>query len=231
MLKQLRILNACRKEVVEKNVAGFFLVVICYRLCHITDVEHKHVTCTKPCTKTVCQYGHKCTRMCFQSCDQCLMKVSKTLPNCLHSVMLPCFQDVNEWKCNVPCDKTLACGHQCGGTCYLCVSSQTHADVCFKMVERTLQCGHTVSLECYKDTDNMVCKELCKSKLDCGHLCSGTCGSCFGGKLHNSCSGTCGKLLPCGHKCSFPCTDVCPPCNKPCEWKCSHNVKCKKEVL
>lgn len=97
-----------------------------------------------------------------------------------------------------------------------------------------MKCGHIkkkVKKDSHVQIETIVCQEACLVKLDCGHVCSGTCSSCFGGKIHKPCKGVCGKFLPCGHKCTYPCTETCPPCSRTCSWVCSHWHKCKKQCF
>ncbi|KAH3710991.1 hypothetical protein DPMN_070490 [Dreissena polymorpha] len=231
---------------------------ICPRACHVVDKSHMFVTCQKPCVKInpTCTMGHMCTRKCYQECGSCFVKIEKVIPICRHVAKLPCHMDPFNWKCQEACQFILSCGHSCDQTCFKC-KSKAHNQKCEKLVTRELLCGHKMVMQCQSEANSQKCKELVTRELlcghkkvlqchvdiasvkcsvdcnvvhECGHPCSGKCGSCFGGKIHNKCKGTCGKTLKCGHKCTFPCSEEeCPPCSQKCKKTCSHNVKCKKK--
>jgi len=203
---------------------------ICPRSCHAYDLDHKEFTCMKPCKRfpPKCPDQHPCTKKCHQDCGKCMTKVERKTPICGHDAKMPCHMDPFKWECKETCTAVLSCGHKCKKRCHDCKSSKQHETQCKEKVERKLPCGHTHKMPCHQNVSDFQCPTLCTQLHDCGHECSGTCGQCFGGKIHEKCKGSCGKVLPCGHKCTYPCSDVCPPCSQKCQWKCSHRTKCKK---
>ena len=219
--------GGCRRPCGKELPCGH----ICPKHCHVTDLEHINTACTRPCTKIVCDNGHRCTKQCFKKCGACLTKVIKIIPGCLHTVEMYCMSDPELWKCQAKCLSLLPCGHKCQRTCNDCLQSGKHTERCIEMVTKTMLCDHTVNVECFKEADSTKCNQPCLQKLDCGHDCSGKCGSCYIGRIHRPCKGTCNKIRPCGHNCSYPCTEVCPPCTRACGWKCSHDKKCKKKCF
>lgn len=48
------------------------------------------------------------------------------------------------------------------------------------------------------------CQKSCGTVLECGHVCSGTCGQCLQGRLHQTCQKMCRRTLICGHKYNAP---------------------------
>jgi hypothetical protein len=212
---------------------------VCTRACHIYDRKHKEFVCMKPCQKTVCNLGHKCTGICSKKCSKCKVPVPKIIPGCGHEQNVPCSQDPSNWVCTDRCKVILECGHECKNPC-----GNNHTDSCQVEINKTWSCGHSAIVKCFKQDGE--CPSPCKQMLECEHECKGTCGSCFRGKLHKSCNKQCRRPLVCEHlckdKCSNcpPCTrrcqnrcvhsscqkfcgDVCIPCAEPCEWQCKHH--------
>ncbi len=181
--------------------------------------------CQKPCnTRLDC--GHACKRLCHP-CDRehknykCKEKTARTL-SCGHIEIVSCSADLKKVKCTKPCRKILHCRHQCGEKCSVACTTK-----CKHPVEKQLPCGHKVLADCYLNPEDVVCSVPCKSLLECQHECSGTCGTCYRGRLHTQCKVKCGRTLICEHICKFPCTPTCPPCTEPCKNFCVHS-KCPK---
>ncbi|XP_024125640.1 NFX1-type zinc finger-containing protein 1 isoform X2 [Oryzias melastigma] len=198
---------------------------VCSRVCHPSDLEHKKFKCSKKCEKTLCDLGHRCTLVCHQECPKkCPVKVEKIVPKCQHSQMIPCHQSPQTFVCQEPCQKLLLCGHPCDSTCGAPCTTK-----CMVKVTLKLECGHSQQGACHYKTqrEQPICRVPCKHQLKCGHVCSGTCSSCFQGRVHVFCSHRCERLLICSHKCMEPCTRDCPPCQRPCENCCIHS-KCMK---
>ena len=82
---------------------------ICPKQCHVTDLEHLNIECTRPCTKIVCEFGHQCTKQCYKKCGECLTKVKQIIPGCLHTVEMYCMSDPELWKCQAKCLSLLPC--------------------------------------------------------------------------------------------------------------------------
>ena len=45
---------------------------VCERVCHSYDRDHAHYKCRKPCARTLCDNGHRCTRLCHETCGRCM---------------------------------------------------------------------------------------------------------------------------------------------------------------
>ncbi|XP_062302008.1 NFX1-type zinc finger-containing protein 1, partial [Osmerus eperlanus] len=198
---------------------------VCASVCHPYDQEHKQYECAKTCQKVLCERGHKCPRMCNQKCPEaCKVKVEKTVPKCQHEQMVPCHQDPDMFVCQVPCVKTLLCGHPCVSVC-----GEPCTINCLVKVPLELKCGHRQEDACHYRGSTMqpVCRVPCENALKCGHACAGTCHSCHQGRYHVSCVHRCQRLLVCSHTCREPCTRDCPSCRMPCQNRCVHSV-CKK---
>uniref|UniRef100_A0A1A8CEK6 Zinc finger, NFX1-type containing 1 n=2 Tax=Nothobranchius kadleci TaxID=1051664 RepID=A0A1A8CEK6_NOTKA len=193
---------------------------VCPRVCHPSDPEHKKVKCRKNCEKILCKEGHKCTRLCYEDCPECRVKVEKVVPQCKHLQMVPCFQNPQTFICQEPCQKLLECGHPCDSVC-----GEPCTRKCIVKVILKLKCGHSQNGSCHYNAGKYQpeCKTKCKHQLKCGHYCSGTCGKCYQGRFHSPCTYRCERLLVCSHKCMEPCTRHCPPCQRPCENCCKHS--------
>ncbi|XP_041376703.1 LOW QUALITY PROTEIN: NFX1-type zinc finger-containing protein 1-like [Gigantopelta aegis] len=187
----------------------------CTLHCHPYDPQHETYQCKKQCTKLICALDHRCTRLCFEKCGKCTVKVEKIIPGCQHKQMVECYLDPEEMSCTQSCTGVLSCGHTCGALC-----GSPH------------QC--TAQLKIHKghipeDLLERQCVVECEATLTCGHECWGNCNIRHQGKLHKSCSQKCNKILVCGHECTNTCSN-CPPCEKACENQCTHRVwKCPKK--
>ncbi|XP_015239630.1 PREDICTED: NFX1-type zinc finger-containing protein 1 [Cyprinodon variegatus] len=199
---------------------------VCPRVCHPYDPKHKEFNCTKKCEKILCIHGHKCTRLCHQTCPtKCPVKVEKIIPQCHHTQMVPCHQEPDTFICQDPCQKLLPCGHPCDSVCGKPCSTKCTVPVILK-----LSCGHNQQGACFQKTgtEQPECRASCKHELKCGHGCRGTCSKCNQGRFHTPCARRCERLLICSHKCMEPCTRDCPTCQRPCENCCVHS-NCMRE--
>uniref|UniRef100_A0A3B4AX81 RZ-type domain-containing protein n=1 Tax=Periophthalmus magnuspinnatus TaxID=409849 RepID=A0A3B4AX81_9GOBI len=192
---------------------------VCAKVCHPYDPEHKEYQCLKKCQKIVCDLGHRCLLLCYQTCSDCKVLVEKTIPQCQHKQMVPCHKDPNSFVCQEPCQKTLECGHPCDRVCGEPCTSRCHVKIRYD-----LQCGHSQKDFCFYKTmqKEPFCTAPCEQELKCGHSCRGKCSRCHQGRYHSGCSQKCERLLVCSHKCQAHCTN-CPPCARPCENRCVHS--------
>ncbi|KAI5644349.1 AAA domain-containing protein [Phthorimaea operculella] len=193
--------------------------------------------CQEPCEQ-ILSCEHKCPKKCGEECGGCVVKVMKTIPDCNHKIKVSCWKEATRENCQKKCERVLSCGHVCMARC----SKVCDPESCVETVQGkyTAPCGHQVSLPCnvYNSMTKggawkpelllKYCTEPCLQPLACDHLCSGSCGTCFQGRLHAPCSQTCNQLNICGHMCLEPCNQVCPPCNQPCVIKCSCGVRCNR---
>ncbi|KAF8768117.1 NFX1-type zinc finger-containing protein 1 [Argiope bruennichi] len=206
------------------RICGFILACghPCQLMCHPYDKKHEKVRCLESCDRK-CMYGHSCKKTCSEACGPCSVFVERQVEPCGHIINVYCFRrDSNVLKCDKPCEKILACGHQCQNICSSVCTSK-----CLKKEKiASSVCGHSVEVECCKSGDLLhlakICKKPCNMKLSCGHECQGTCSKCYQGRLHISCTQPCKRILICGHECTSSCSRNCPPCKYPCENRCSH---------
>ncbi|NWY73157.1 ZNFX1 protein, partial [Erithacus rubecula] len=200
---------------------------VCTRACHPYDPEHKNYQCLKPCQKVLCADGHRCPKLCYERCGECMVKVEKTIRKCGHKQMVPCSMPEWKFKCLEPCQKKLNCGHTCRDSC-----GQQCTVKCPEQVTAILKCGHKQEVSCWitrmGHEETVRCKVKCSVTLACGHPCSGSCHTCFEGRFHKACNRPCKNVLICSHKCQQPCTTECPPCQEDCQNYCIHS-KCKKK--
>ena len=196
---------------------------VCRSSCHPIDQEHKFIyKCQQKCSKRL-SCGHECSSKCFEcqdGCPPCQVRVQKELPECGHSVHMPCHEKFSEIKCTKRCNKNIACGHRCWKKCHEPCGSP---NACRQNVNKNLPCDHNVRVPCNVNENQFQCTVPCEKTLDCGHKCNGTCGKCCQGRLHVACSKKCNRNLACGHLCSFPCTSSCPPCRQKCNNYCHHS--------
>ena len=195
----------------------------CPLICHPGSKDHSLNKCRKKCGKTL-SCLHKCRGSCFECKNQCIpckVMVTKSL-SCGHTRKLECSDTVSlVVNCLQYCAKELPCGHKCTNFC-----DQPCTTYCKELVIKQLPCGHSTKkkVQCSKPFSSIKCNGICKEILSCGHQCSGSCSTCYKGRLHKPCDFKCGRTLPCGHMCNFPCTNECPPCSKPCDNYCNHSI-------
>jgi hypothetical protein len=160
--------------------------------------ERRHKACDHACQKATC--GEDCGKCmvpindiqlacghikhnvpCHKSRNVsslvCQEMVAKEVPRCYHVIQVPCTLDVSkdDFRCPAKCEKGLACGHMCPGTCGQCRSTTSgslddsgHAK-CEKVCKRPFSnCTH-------------YCPKTCHDGSDCG-LCMADCEVC-----HKSC--------------------------------------------
>jgi hypothetical protein len=194
----------------------------CPQMCHPNG--HENFKCEKPCANNVygCDVsGHKCIKLCHETCDLiCQYPVDKIL-ECGHPITLACCDDVNIAKCKEQCVKTLVCGHRCQAAC-----SASCTNKCMELVKKTdLSCGHENTMAC--SATQKDCRVPCNTLLECGHPCDGRCGQCIQGRVHVKCVKKCNRNLVCSHQCKSNCIKDCPPCKEECPRRCRHS-KCEK---
>uniref|UniRef100_A0A1B6E310 RZ-type domain-containing protein n=1 Tax=Clastoptera arizonana TaxID=38151 RepID=A0A1B6E310_9HEMI len=198
--------------------------------CNIKPVCRSDCNRLRPC-------GHYCKKKCKENCGNCMVLVKKEIVGCQHQMPIYCYLPPEKQFCKGECTKTLPCGHRCNKTCKeVCCS-----DDCVELVEAhiDLPCGHKIAyLPCNKKDHRIFdltqdellqyCGQPCGNRLECDHYCEGTCGQCMQGRIHKVCEQPCGNVLICNHSCPVPCRQICPPCSKPCAFKCAHS-KCPKK--
>ncbi|KAL5004105.1 hypothetical protein ScPMuIL_017561 [Solemya velum] len=195
----------------------------CAKVCHILDQEHTNYKCTKPCSKILCQQGHRCQKRCHEKCGKCMLPTKKIIPRCGHTQNVPCGIEPQMFLCESACTTYLACGHRCRELC-----GKPHTGFCQTIVKKKWICGHQSEVKCC-DKKTALCGQKCTSVLKCGDLCTGTCGECLRGKVHVPCSSICHRILVCGHECMDRCANnACPPCQRACQNRCTHS-KCQKQ--
>ncbi|XP_033626044.1 NFX1-type zinc finger-containing protein 1-like [Asterias rubens] len=172
--------------------------------------------CEKKCQKML-QCGHPCSNKCCEPCPTdgedaqtestrnspakaCQRSVRKKFSVCHHSVVLPCYKDVESVVCAERCTKVLSCSHKCPNRCGdPCPSSNpkktdTYCDwiddgnssseqddlyvrKCQQFVNKKIpSCGHVIESPCYKSVESLVCPKPCEKILPCGHQCENKCG-------------------------------------------------------
>ena len=64
----------------------------------------------------------------------------------MHKEIFPCFQKIDDFKCNVIVLKTLNCGHQINIQCYQPINNYK----CITEVLKKLNCGHYAKFPCFE---------------------------------------------------------------------------------
>ncbi|XP_033625781.1 NFX1-type zinc finger-containing protein 1-like isoform X2 [Asterias rubens] len=230
--------KAITDELKTKKLLGNKLVLAC----HLHPDEETLVACAddfkkapeggcmRPCTfRLTC--GHSCTKLCHPDDSnheqfRCQKSCERKIVSCQegHKCQRRCSEQCTK-ICSVPVQRLLPrCNHLVTMRC----SDNPDLHKCDEKVLRTdLPCGHKEKMLCHEAPDQ--CPHKCKELLACGHHCTGSCRSCFGGRLHVSCAyKICGRVLVCGHECSQRCSSYCPPCERNCENRCTHS-NCHKK--
>ena len=194
--------------------------------CH---VKPEHKMCLKPCEQFL-PCTHKCRLKCGEDClsEQCMERVSVTLPECGHNSEIECYKSKNlsDNFCNNKCERNLSCGHPCDQAC-----GDPCTTKCMFKIRKQWPCGHWLKRPCYQtaDPESHPCRAKCSKKLKCGHSCVKLCSE----PCTEECKENITKLYPCGHRnevlCSsklsdFPCKFYCScvlACGHKCDGKCS----------
>ncbi|CAH1269010.1 ZNFX1 [Branchiostoma lanceolatum] len=212
---------ACGPVISGKLTCGH----VCASICHPIDPEHKEYKCKKPCVNVLCDLGHKCPKICYETCGDCQVLLEKTIPKCQHKQMVPCFTSPSEFICRIPCEKTLPCTHtcknMCGQECSIpCMIEVTHQLtcghtmkaacsakeddlVCMEMITRQLTCGHNIQAACSAKEDDLVCMEVITHQLTCGHNIQAACSAKEDDLV---CMEVVTRQLTCGHNIQAACS-------------------------
>jgi hypothetical protein len=159
---------------------------------------------------------------------------------CDHPCLLRCEEPCQE-KCHVllkALHLTLPCGHQLSSA--KCWEVQDPASLrCMVRIERIIPaCNHKVKARCHViAAAKYCCTAKCGLIHPGGRRCKSLCSICTirkGGGVtkqdHDISQPICGRSYStCSHSCSKTCHDgdQCPPCDEPCEVRCSHS-QCSK---
>ncbi|XP_078484289.1 NFX1-type zinc finger-containing protein 1-like [Ciona intestinalis] len=225
---------------------------VCTRTCHPDDFDHSEFECIKPCTKSCPDLDHKCLKQCWEDCSICPVLVDKTMPVCQHIQTMECGIKPKQFVCKIPCPNKFSCGHQCLLYC------GEECKPCPIMIKKKMPtCGHTQEMKCSKSTSQHNCQMPCEKTQKCGHGCPQlcymrcspcivkiqktmpTCGhvqemECSCHPKHFKCQEICDKTLPCGHKCTKKCSELCSECpeNVIKNLSCGHkkNMRCSDDV-
>jgi len=115
--------------------------------------------------------GIPCSKLEDLTSILCQTVVERDILTCGHKISMKCFESLHLpiFKCPRPCEKTLACGHSCPGTCTTC--NQRGRDgqnvvkhgVCPKLCGRTFpNCNHKCQTRCHGNSDCGSCPYSCQ---------------------------------------------------------------------
>ena len=191
--------------------------------CHIHPLLF---SCKAPCEKK-CPQGHKCNKLCSESCGpcevlvnkelscghtveapchvsapKCEQPVTKALPECGHEQMVPCHLDPCEAICEKPCVRRLPCGHTCPNYCgEACVERCS-----VEMKKPHPVCGHSITTKCSVDICNVKCHAKVKRLIPtCGHFATVRCSDQTSDMI---CTEKVTKRKECGHEFIGSCHDA-----------------------
>ncbi|KAH9907356.1 hypothetical protein F4778DRAFT_768940 [Xylariomycetidae sp. FL2044] len=181
---------------------------------------------------TVLPCGHvKDTLCCYQkqnlSSIKCTVKMQKTIPGCGHSPMVDCNLSVEakSFRCPVPCEELLGCGHICPGTCESCRRPQEDGTAvfehgkCRRICDRPHgTCNHRCPLPCHAGKECGSCMKKCEVRCPhsaCGSACSQACTPCI-----ERCTWVCDHQGACTMPCAAPCDRL------PCDERCTRTLRC-----
>ena len=224
----------CSKLIFQKLPCGHELKIKC-------STDPSEATCIAPCSKKCFYRGHPCSKQCFQLCGLCEVKVTVTMPECNHVVLLPCHVPLSHENCPKPCEKMLPCGHKCTLKC----GQDCSTGKCAEPLSITLPCNHVQKLSCWEHVlGRHECKHTCEKLLSCNHPCKKLCSEPCTEKCmvkvdkeypcnhkrdfcyRPTCVKKCEKVLKCGH----PCPDLCgEPCTDMCKVQCMKVMVCGHE--
>ncbi|XP_046965728.1 NFX1-type zinc finger-containing protein 1-like [Vanessa cardui] len=182
----------------------------CVRTCHVgDDPDHEVYICSKPCVKAKkgCTMDleegdrgdHQCRKQCYETCDDCNIKVLKKRSSCKHREHIACSKNVDETPCGKKCARTLPCGHFCMKKCF-----ENCGDCKIKVKKVIPECGHEAEMACGARAARAQCGRPCERRLRCGHACRQRCRDACDAAL-------CAELVPrhfdspCGHRVQLPC--------------------------
>ncbi|ESO06284.1 hypothetical protein HELRODRAFT_65033 [Helobdella robusta] len=171
---------------------------------------------------------------------------SKTEINCLKD-----FNKVPEGGCLIPCNFRLQCGHVCTRLCHvfdkdhktfkctkpcakiICTNNHVCPKNCWEtcgkcliLVEKQLAtCNHFHKMPCSTDAADFICKFPCQKMLPCNHKCSNYCGEI----CTSECKTQLLKKLSCGHTEKVNCCEKSKlvSCAVPCKelLECGHHCE------
>ncbi|GFS40184.1 NFX1-type zinc finger-containing protein 1 [Nephila pilipes] len=114
------------------------------------------------------------------------------------------FDSVPEGGCSRKCEYRLLCGHVCALMCH--PYDPKHEEIrCLKPCTKSCSEGHLCKKKCYKDCG--PCTVLVPKTIEpCGHVNNIPCSEQYD---DIECRNLCDKYLPCGHKCTNICSELC----------------------
>ncbi|XP_033097269.1 NFX1-type zinc finger-containing protein 1 homolog [Anneissia japonica] len=258
---QIELLN-CNVEVIKALKCGHEITIECCKSSHIDKIKcnvkvietldcghdvtrecSKIGLCSEMCSRLL-SCGHKCLKLCGESCGDCFVKVRKELL-CGHLKMLFCYKTVESATCKEMCTRTLPCGHPCMLRCY----ETCDAKLCTRLVKKKLKCEHEKELPCninletlYKNRPRdrrfryefsrlpnqielLNCNVEVIQALKCGHEITIEC--CKSSHLDKiKCKVKVTETLDCGHDVTRECSKV-GLCSEMCSRLLTCGHKCK----
>lgn len=138
---------------------------------------------------------------------KCTVNVTKRLPTCEHTAIVPCHKDPATVSCSSICGGQLSCcSRSCRSKCCECQfatkAASADAPAATGRLARSQHKTHP-----------------CERLLYCQHLCGRPCSQDHG--CNTACDQKCRQA--CSHRsCPKHCSKPCAPCMEPCDWSCRH---------
>ncbi|XP_046361756.2 NFX1-type zinc finger-containing protein 1-like isoform X1 [Haliotis rufescens] len=158
---QGRLHQPCRKKCERKLICGHICKASCTDVC-----PPCRQPCEQKCGHSKC--GYKCGDRCVPCKEPCRWRCRKNCNNRYECTKL-CSKDCNRNRCNMPCTRTMPCGHKCTAlNCEKCVcrkcEDQTHFEIFFGTEDepdavfyKLPDCNHifeVTSLDMYMDSES-----------------------------------------------------------------------------
>ena len=159
-------------------------------------IDSPDLLCSLPCDEELPCGLHECQKLCLPLHNHqiCTHIVSDKFPDCRHSIMRKCCEELRHLRCQAEiefsfmcrhlgkrkcweeyaiktcekdCEKMMDCNlHQCKKIC-----GQKHSHLkCEEKVKFTIQrCRHTAIKQCYENPNSVLCQKMVKKRLPCNH--------------------------------------------------------------
>ena len=142
-------------------------------------MEESQWKCNAYCEKK-CKNNHRCKKLCSEDCGNCTVELIIEMVGCGHFQTVPCYIEPGDWKCTVPCEGILECGHKCQSLCadaihnLYCTKvkskydrSAVISDCQIPVVKTIPGCGHEQTMPCFQEPlkwdSNAKCEKVCKT--------------------------------------------------------------------
>ena len=192
-------------------------------------IDSPGLICDLPCDEQLPCKLHKCQKSCmpFHDHQKCTRPVPDKFPDCGHSVIRKCCEELRHLRCQTEIYFSFMCKHLGMRKC----SKEYETKSCEKDCETMMDCGlHRCKKICGKPHSHLECDETVNFTFDlCGHTAAKLCHENPKSKL---CQTKVKRKLPCTHTVRIACHKPLPTtCHQKVDYKfpdCSHPSPSKK---